>query len=293
MIEPSPTKIGFIGTGVMGASMAGHLQGAGYELHVHNRTKAKAAKLLDAGAVWEATPGDVAAGCDVTFTIVGFPPDVEAIFLSESGLIASAKPGSILVDMTTSRPDLAMKIAEAGKSKGVEVLDAPVSGGDVGARNGTLSIMVGGNRDTFESLHGHFALMGANVVYQGAAGSGQHTKMCNQIAIAGSMLGMCEALAYAHSSGLDPETVLQSITKGAAGSWSLDNLAPRILQGDYDPGFYIKHYIKDLGIALETAKAMDLKMPALESATKLYDRLADEGFGDCGTQALCEAYFKQ
>lgn len=290
MIEPSTTKIGFIGTGVMGASMAGHLRAAGYGLHIHNRTKAKAAGLLEAGAVWEATPGDVAAVCDVTFSIVGFPPDVEAIYLSDSGLIESAKPGSLLVDMTTSRPDLAVKIAETGRSKGIEVLDAPVSGGDVGARNATLSIMVGGSRETFDAVRKLFDLMGSSVVYQGAAGSGQHTKMCNQIAVAGSMLGMCEALAYARSSGLAPETVLQSITKGAAGSWSLDNLAPRILKGDYEPGFSIKHFVKDLGIALESAKAMGLDMPALIAAEKLYAQLAKDGCGEKGTQALLNAY---
>ena len=235
-VEPGKTQVGFIGIGVMGRSMAGHLLDAGYALHLYTRTKARAAELLERGASWHDDAAGVAQASDVIFTIVGFPPDVESVFLdAQTGLLAHVKPGSILVDMTTSSPALALNIAERAEANRCQALDAPVSGGDTGAREARLSIMVGGPREAFDSVMPLFDLMGKNIVYQGPAGSGQHCKMCNQIAIATGMLGVCEAMAYAKASGLDPRTVLKSIEAGAAGSWSLSNLAPRMLAGDFDP----------------------------------------------------------
>lgn len=282
--------IGFVGTGVMGKSMAGHILEAGYRLHVHSRTRSKTGELVDKGAVWEDSPGALAAACDVIFTIVGFPPDVESVYLGEAGIIAKANPGSICIDMTTSRPDLAEQIATAGAEKGITVLDAPVSGGDTGAREARLSIMVGGEKQAFEEVMPLFELMGKTIVRQGGPGAGQRTKMCNQIAIAANMLGVCEALAYAEKSGLDPRTVLSSISGGAAGSWSLSNLAPRILDGNFDPGFFVKHFIKDMTIALESAQALGLKTPGLACAKEQYEALAADGKGDLGTQALYLRY---
>jgi len=288
--SPENTIVGFVGTGVMGAPMASHLQKAGYTLYVHNRTASRAQGLVDAGATFCDTPGEVAAKCDVTFAIVGFPPDVESVFLGESGIVASAKPGSIVVDMTTSKPDLAKRIAEVAAEKSVMALDAPVSGSDIGAQNGMLSIMVGGAQEAFDAIRPLLDLMGGNVVYQGPAGSGQHTKMANQIAIASTMLAMCESLTYAKHAGLDPETVLSSITKGAAGSWILNNWAPRALKGDYEPGFFVKHFIKDMQIAIDSSEAMGIETPGLKKAKALYDQLASEGYGDKGIQVLKKAY---
>jgi len=284
------TQIGFIGTGVMGCSMAGHLLKAGYPLHVHNRTKSRAEELLRQGAQWHDSPGSVAAVCDVVFTIVGFPSDVEQVYLSDNGIIARSLFGAILVDMTTSSPLLARRIYEKAYGLGVSTLDAPVSGGDVGARDARLSIMVGGDQPAFEAVLPLFRLMGTNVVYQGPAGSGQHTKMANQIAIASCMMGVCEALAYATRAGLDPETVLRSIGNGAAASWALNNLGPRMIKGDFAPGFYVKHFIKDMGIAIESARAMGLDTPGLAQAEALYQRLDAQGGGDDGTQALYQLY---
>lgn len=289
-VDPQTTKVGFIGTGVMGAPMAGHILQAGYSLSVYNRTASRAQGLVDAGATRCQTPAEVAAQCDVIFAIVGFPPDVESVFLGAEGIVSAAKSGSVIVDMTTSRPDLAKTIAEAASEKGVHSLDAPVSGGDIGAQKGALSIMVGGSRDAFDAVLPLFERMGQNIVYQGPAGSGQHTKMANQIAIASTMLGVCESLRYAQASGLDPETVLSSITKGAAGSWNLSNLGPRLLRGDFEPGFYVKHFIKDMQIALDSSADMNLRTPGLEIAKKLYDSIAEAGYGDKGTQALFKAY---
>lgn len=283
-------KIGFTGTGVMGASMAGHILDAGHQLFVFNRTKAKAQPLIDRGAVWCETPRAVATESEITFAIVGFPRDVEEVFLGENGLIAGARPGSILVDMTTSSPSLALKLADEGARKEIAVMDAPVSGGDVGAREARLSIMAGGPEEAFNQCLPIFELMGKNIVYQGPAGSGQHTKMCNQIAIASGMLAVCEALVYAEKSGLDPRKVLQSIEKGAAGSWSLTNLGPRILDGNFAPGFYIKHFIKDMTIALESAQTMGLKLPGLELTLSAYRKLQEAGQDELGTQALFKAY---
>ncbi|MEM8867615.1 MAG: NAD(P)-dependent oxidoreductase [Verrucomicrobiota bacterium] len=289
-ISPETTTIGFVGTGVMGCPMALHLQEAGYQLFVHNRTASRARPLVDGGATFCETPGAVAAQSDVIFAIVGFPPDVESVFLGEAGILQAAKEGAIIVDMTTSRPDLAVKIAKEAAVKGVTALDAPVSGGDVGAKNGALSIMVGGEQAAFEALLPLFELMGGNIVYQGPAGSGQHTKMSNQIAIASTMLAMCESLTYAKAAGLDPETVLASISKGAAGSWTLTNLAPRVLKSDYAPGFYVKHFIKDMQIALDSSEAMGIPTPGLKIALEKFVQIAADGYGDNGTQAVIKAY---
>ena len=286
-------KIAFVGTGVMGKSMAGHLLSAGHDLTVYNRTKSKAQELIDAGAAWADSPGDAAAGAEVVFTIVGFPQDVEEVYFGDGGIVARAGEGAILVDMTTSRPDLAVRIAEAAEGKGMQSLDAPVSGGDVGAREARLSIMVGGPKTAYETVKPLFDLMGTNIVLQGPAGSGQHTKMCNQIAIAAGMLGVCESMAYAKASGLDPETVLESIASGAAGSWSLSNLAPRMIAGNFAPGFYVKHFIKDLNIAIESADSMGLDLPGLALARKLYVELAKAGGENDGTQALFKKYTEQ
>lgn len=282
--------IGFIGTGVMGRSMAGHLIDAGYSVNVFNRTKANAEALIDKGATWYDSPGEVSANSDVIITIVGFPKDVEDIYLSEDGIVAQAKSGSVLVDMTTSSPILAQRIAEEAGKKDVESLDAPVSGGDIGAREARLSIMVGGTETAFARVKPLFEIMGKNIGLMGPAGSGQHTKMVNQISIASGMMGLSEAIAYAKTSGLDPSAVLKVIESGAAGSWSLSNLGPRIIKGDFAPGFFVKHFIKDMGIALESAKEMNLDLPGLALAHKLYNQLADQGGGDYGTQALYKLY---
>jgi len=285
-IAPGATEIGFIGTGVMGKSMAGHLMSAGYRVHVYTRTKAKAEDLLSRGAVWHDAPAELAAACDVVVSIVGYPADVEDLYLGGGGIVANAKPGAYLIDMTTSSPSLARRIHEAAAARGASALDAPVSGGDVGAREARLSIMVGGDAAAFEAVKPIFEIMGKNIVHQGGPGAGQHTKMCNQIAIASGMIGVCEALAYAKSAGLDPTTVLASIETGAAGSWSLSNLGPRIIAGNFEPGFYVKHFIKDMKIALDAADEMGLELPGLSLARSLYERLSDMGFADKGTQAL-------
>jgi 3-hydroxyisobutyrate dehydrogenase len=287
-----PLTIGFIGTGVMGSSMAGHLLDAGYPLHVYNRTKSKAEELLARGATWDRSPAALAPQCDVVFTIVGFPSDVEEVYLGGDGLLANAQPGTILVDMTTSTPELAERIANEAGERSCSALDAPVSGGDTGAREGTLSIMVGGPRETFDKVLPLLEHMGGNIVYQGPAGSGQHCKMCNQITIAANMLGVCEAMAYARKAGLDPQTVLASISKGAAGSWSLSNLAPRMIEGNYEPGFYVKHFIKDMSIASESADAMELSTPGLDLALSMYRQLSALGGDNDGTQGLFKLYEK-
>ena len=284
-------NIGWIGTGVMGRSMAGHLLAAGHRLHVYTRTKSRAEELLALGATWHETPASLAPACDVVVTMVGYPSDVEEIYLGEGGLVANGKAGATFIDMTTSSPALAGRIHAAAAARGVEALDAPVSGGDIGAREARLSIMVGGSSAAFDAMRPTvFDVLGKNVVLQGGPGAGQHTKMCNQIAIAGGMMGVCEALAYAKEAGLDPNAVLTSIESGAAGSWSLSNLGPRILAGNFEPGFYAKHFIKDMKIALESAEEMGLELPGLALARSLYERLSDMGFGDKGTQALFRLY---
>lgn len=280
------SKIGFIGIGVMGRSMAGHLLAAGYPLAVYTRTKEKAAGLLEKGAVWADSPKELAEQSDVVITMVGYPSDVENIYLSESGLIPNGKPGMIVIDMTTSKPALAEKIYIEAKKKGIKALDAPVSGGDIGAKEARLAIMAGGASADFEEVKELLSVMGTNIVYQGAAGAGQHTKMCNQIAIASNMIGVAEAVIYAKKAGLDPDKVLESISTGAAGSWSLSNLAPRMIKGDFEPGFYIKHFIKDMGIALEEAGRIGMEAPGLELAKSLYEKLAEDGEENSGTQAI-------
>ncbi|MCR2820905.1 NAD(P)-dependent oxidoreductase [Lederbergia panacisoli] len=279
-------SIGFIGIGVMGKNMANHLLSEGYKLFAYSRTKEKAKDLLESGAEWKDTPKEVAENADIIITMVGYPLDVDEVYFGENGLFAGAGKGKVFIDMTTSTPTLAKKIYEEGKRVGVHTLDAPVSGGDIGAKNGTLSIMVGGDVNTFEEMMPIFNILGGNIVYQGEAGAGQHTKMCNQIAIASNMIGVTEAIVYARRAGLNPETVLKSISSGAAGSWSMSNLIPRVLKEDYSPGFFIKHFIKDMGIALDEAEKMNLRLPGLELAKKMYDSLADKGEENSGTQSL-------
>lgn len=278
--------VGFIGTGVMGSSMADHLLAAGNEVHVYNRTKSKAEKLIQAGAVWEDSPAEMASKCGVIFTIVGYPRDVEEVYLGKDGLIASAAEGSLLVDMTTSSPKLAERIWEAGRKKGISVLDAPVTGGDKGAREAKLTILAGGEKKDFELALPYFRLMGTNIVHMGKAGCGQYAKLVNQITLAGTMTGMCEGLAFAKSCGLDQRKVLEAISGGAAGSWSLTNYGPRILNGDFAPGFFVKHYIKDMKLAEEAADEMGLDLPALTLTRELYEEISEGGFEEAGTQSL-------
>ncbi len=285
-ITPETTRIGWIGTGVMGRSMCSHLLRAGYKVAVTNRSLDKTSGLADLGAVVCNSPAEVANQSDIVFTIVGFPSDVEQVLLGAEGVLSGLKPGGVVVDMTTSRPALASKIYDAFRSVGIASLDAPVSGGDIGAREARLSIMVGGDEPIFEALKPLWQLLGKTFVYQGPAGAGQHTKMVNQILIASSMVGLCEALLYARKSGLNPETVLQSVSSGAAGSWSLANLLPRILKEDYSPGFFVDHFVKDLGIVLEEAERMHIHLPGVELARRLYGELQQKGYGSSGTQAL-------
>ncbi len=282
--------IGFVGTGVMGTSMAGHLLKAGYQVLVYNRTKARTDGLIQMGAVWQDTVAELAARSNVIITMVGYPKDVEEVYFGNDGIINHARSGSYLVDMTTSAPALAKKIYAEALTKGIYALDAPVSGGDIGAKEARLAIMVGGDEAAFDALVPIFNFVGKNVILQGKAGAGQHTKMCNQIAIASTMIGVCEAIAYARSAGLNPETVLKSIESGAAGSFSLTNLAPRMLVNNFAPGFYVKHFIKDMTIALASAQEMGLLTPGLELAKSLYDKLAEQGEENSGTQALIKLY---
>lgn len=285
-VTPGETRIGWIGTGVMGASMCGHLIDAGFSATVYNRTKGKAEKLLAAGARWADGPKAVAEASDVIFAIVGYPADVRSVFLGDNGVLAGCKAGNIVVDMTTSEPSLAVEIAEAAAKIGVQSIDAPVSGGDVGAREARLSIMIGGDQQAVEALGPCWQAMGKTIVHQGGPGAGQHTKMVNQILIASGMIGVCEGLLYAYKAGLDLETVMQSVASGAAGSWSLSNLGTRIIAGNFDPGFFVEHFIKDMGIALEESKRMGLSMPGLALAHQLYLALKAQGHARDGTHAL-------
>ncbi len=286
VIQPHSTRLGWIGTGVMGASMCGHLLRAGFAATVFNRARAKAQPLLAAGAAWADSPKAVAAASDVVFTMVGYPADVRQVILAPDGVLAGCRPGSIVVDMTTSEPSLAVEIAQTAAKAGVQAIDAPVSGGDVGAREARLSIMIGGDAEVAESLRPCWQAMGKTFVRQGGPGAGQHTKMVNQILIAGNMIGVCESLLYAYRAGLDLETAVQSVASGAAGSWSLSNLGPRIIANNFAPGFFVEHFIKDLGIALAEAKRMGLCLPGLALANQLYLSLAAHGHGRAGTQAL-------
>jgi 3-hydroxyisobutyrate dehydrogenase len=283
-------SIAFIGTGVMGRSMARHLLNAGHAVHVYNRTKAKAQGLIDAGARWHDSAGAAASVADVVITIVGFPADVEATYLGEAGVIAQAKPGALLIDMTTSSPLLARRLATAASARGLAALDAPVSGGDIGAQNATLVIMVGGESEAFARARPIFERLGKNISLQGGPGAGQHCKMANQIAVAVGMVAWCEALAYARKAGLDPAAVHGAISGGAAGSWAMTNLAPRALAGNFAPGFYVKHILKDLRIALESAAELKLDLPGLVLAKRLYDDVSARGGAEFGTQALYQLY---
>ncbi len=285
-IAPGQTKIGWIGTGVMGSSMVGHLMAAGFSATVYSRTKSKSQALIDKGAKWADTPKAVAEQSDVIFSIVGFPSDVREVMLGKDGALAGSKKGNVLIDMTTSEPSLAVEIYEAAKAKGVHSVDAPVSGGDIGAKNAALSIMIGGDKDVVEALQPCFGAMGKTIVHQGGPGCGQHTKMANQILIATNMIGVCESLLYGYKAGLDLETMLKSVGPGAAGSWSLSNLGPRMMANNFDPGFFVEHFIKDMGIALAEAKRMGLSLPGLALGEQLYLSVKAKGWGRNGTHAL-------
>jgi 3-hydroxyisobutyrate dehydrogenase len=284
--EPGLTRVGWIGTGVMGRWMCQHLMTKGCKATVYNRSKDKAGPLLEAGADWADTPKAVAERSDVVFAIVGFPRDVREVFLGTGCALAGSKPGTVLVDMTTSEPSLAVEIHAAAKAKGVYSVDAPVSGGDVGAKNAALSIMVGGEGEVVEAIRPLFECMGKTIVHQGGPGAGQHTKMVNQVLISGTMIGLCEALLYGHKAGLSLETVFKSVSVGAAGSKALEILGPRILRGDFEPGFYVEHFIKDMGIALQEAEKMNLALPGLGLVKQLYESVRALGYGRKGTQAL-------
>lgn len=279
-------RVGWVGTGVMGASMCGHILAKGYPVVVNTRSKEKAQNLIDDGARWADTPREVGEQADVVFTIVGFPADVREVYFGADGLLLVARAGQVFVDMTTTEPTLAKEICHAARAKGADAVDAPVSGGDVGARNATLSIMIGGDKATVEGLMPLFETMGKRIIYQGEAGAGQHTKMCNQIQIAGAMVGMCEALLYGHKAGLDVATMVETIRAGAAAYWGLDNLAPRILKRDFAPGFVVDHFIKDMGIALAEADRMNIALPGLALVHQLYTIVRAQGHGRRGTQAL-------
>ena len=285
-IAPGKTRVGWIGTGVMGLSMCGHVMSAGYEATVYNRTRARAKPLLDRGAKEASSPREVAESSDVIFSIVGYPSDVRDVTLGLDGTIAGAGPGTVLVDMTTSEPALAREIDAAARARGLHAVDAPVSGGDVGAREAQLSIMVGGEPDVVAALQPLFETMGKTIVHQGPAGAGQHTKMVNQILIATNMIGVCEALLYGSRAGLDLTMVLQSVGSGAAGSWTLNNLGPRVIAGNFEPGFYVEHFLKDMAIALAEARRMKLALPGLALAEQLYRAVEAQGFERKGTHAL-------
>lgn len=285
-VKNDRTKIGWVGTGVMGVSMCRHIMEKGFSVTVYNRTRGKAEPLIEKGAVWASSPGQVAASSDIVFTMLGFPDDVREVYIGKNGIFSGAKKGSFLVDMTTTSPILSMEIYSTAKEKGIHSVDAPVSGGDVGARSATLSIMVGGDQEAAEAVNPLFEIMGKKIVYQGAAGSGQHAKMCNQIVIASTMMGVCESLLYGYKAGLDMKTMLSAISGGAAACWSLDNLAPRILNRNFDPGFFVEHFIKDMGIALDEAKRMKIVLPGLSLAHQLYLSVIANGGAKRGTQAL-------
>jgi len=285
-VDPTQTRLGWIGTGVMGAAMCGHLLHAGYAVTVYSRSRAKAEPILARGAEWAESAARVASVSDVVFTMVGFPEDVRQVYFGEHGIFAGIREGTILVDMTTTEPQLARALDAEARRHGAYAIDAPVSGGDVGARQATLSIMVGGDPDAVRMVQPLLEILGKNIVYHGPAGSGQHAKLCNQIVIAGTMIGVCESLLYATRAGLDPERVLESIGRGAAACWALDNLVPRMIRRDFEPGFYVEHFIKDMGIALKEAQRMNLVLPGLALVHQLYLAVKAQGHGRKGTQAL-------
>ena len=283
-------RIGFIGVGVMGNGMVKNLLSHGYEVNAYTRTRAKALEALEAGAEWRESAADCVRDADAVITMVGFPPDVEEVYFGEKGILASARPGTLVIDMTTTSPRLAQRIYTEAADRGLSALDAPVSGGDTGARAGTLAIMVGGDREAFDRAVPIFEAMGKSIRYMGAAGSGQHTKMANQIAIAGTLAGVCEAIAYARAAGLDVDEVISTISGGAASSWQLANNGPKSAHGDFAPGFFIKHFIKDMTLADGEARARDLPMPVLEKVLAMFRALEAQGYGDEGTQALIRVY---
>jgi len=286
---PKIASIGFVGVGIMGQSMAGHLLAAGYQVHVYNRTKSKTDALIAKGATWHDTPGAVAAQSDLIITMVGFPSDVEEVYFGENGIITNAKD-AILVDMTTSSPSLARKIAQEAAEKGLASIDAPVSGGDIGARDAKLTIMVGGEQDVFNHVLPVLQKLGTSIILQGGPGMGQHTKMCNQIVIASTIMGVAEGLSYAKKVGLDPAQVLQSIGGGAASGFQLNVLGAKMIVGDYAPGFYVEHFIKDLKIALIEAEQMNLALPGLSLAKSLFEKMAAKGLQRNGTQGIFQIY---
>ncbi|MEK6763453.1 MAG: NAD(P)-dependent oxidoreductase [Nitrospirota bacterium] len=284
--SPETTRIGWIGTGVMGSSMCSHLLTAGYRVTVHSRTQSKAQSLLDRGAQWAESPRAVATQSDVLFTMVGFPQDVRAVYFDETGILSGTRAGMVLIDMTTTQPALSRDIAAAASANNLSAIDAPVSGGDVGAKNASLSIMIGGDTTSVQAVILLFELLGKKIVHQGEPGTGQQAKLCNQIVIAGTMVGVCESLLYGYKAGLDLNRMLESIRGGAAACWTLDNLAPRILQRNFDPGFFVEHFIKDMGLALEEATRMGLTLPGLTLAHQLYQTVQTLGHGRSGTHAL-------
>lgn len=286
-------RIGFIGVGVMGKSMVLNLLKAGFEVSIYTRTKSKVTEIINDGALWCEDIQACVKDKDAIITMVGYPKDVEEVYFGEHGIIENAKLGSYLIDMTTTSPKLSEKIYEEAKGKNKFALDAPVSGGDVGAKNGTLTIMVGGDKEDFDACRPIFEAMGSNIVYEGKAGTGQHTKMANQIALGGAIAGVCEAMTYAKKVGLDVQTMLDSISKGAAGSWQMSNVAPKILEEDFRPGFFVKHYVKDMNIAIEEAKDVNLDLNVIEEVRTMYESLVEDGLGDLGTQALIRYYEKE
>ncbi len=283
-------NVGFIGLGVMGKSMAERLRAAGAKMHVYTRTKSAALAILSKGATWYDTPADLAANCSIIFTIVGYPKDVEEVYFGEKGLFKTAKTGTVFADMTTSSPVLAKRIYDEARKKGMSALDAPVSGGDIGAKNGTLSIMAGGDESAFKETEPFFACMGKSWALQGGAGCGQHTKMANQIAVAANLFGAVEAVRYAEDAGLNPKKMLDAIGGGAAGSWQIINNGPKMLNKDFAPGFYIKHFLKDLNIALDSAKELKINLPVLALAQDFFNKMSEKGYAEKGTQALYEYY---
>jgi len=285
----SSQSVGWIGTGVMGQPMCGHLLSAGYPVNVTSRTRSKADVLIGQGACWCETPSQVAAQSDIVFTMVGRPDEVREVYFGEHGVFTGLQPGGLIVDMGTTPPSLTAEIAKQAASMNAQAVDAPVSGGDVGARNASLSIMAGGDEAVVDGLRPLFDCMASTVAWMGAAGNGQHTKMANQLAVAGTMIGVCEALVYAGRAGVDLEKLVAVISRGAAGCWTLDNLAPRIIRGDDAPGFMVDHFVKDLGIALQESEQMGIKLPGLELASRLYQQLQQSGHGQSGTQALVHA----
>jgi 3-hydroxyisobutyrate dehydrogenase len=279
-------RIGWVGTGVMGRSMCGHLVDAGHAVHVYSRTRSKADALVARGALWVDSPAAAASGADVTFSMVGFPADVREVYFGASGILAGAPSGSIVVDMTSTAPSLAVEIDAAARARGLAALDAPVSGGDVGARNAALSIMVGGDAATFDVVKPFLEKLGKSIIHQGPAGAGQHTKLCNQIVVAGTIIGVCESLFYGQRAGLNLETMLQSIRGGAAACWTLDNLAPRVLQRNFEPGFFIDHFVKDMALVLDECRRMQIDLPGLRTVHEIYTHAQALGYGSKGTHGL-------